>query len=173
LQPGALMTTGRPLDLAIDADDLFFALTDGTQTWLTRSGSFRLNADSVLVGERGLRVVGTDGDVRLPSSDVTVDADGRIAQQGMTVATLQLFRPNDRTSLAAAPGSLLTASAGVQPAEAGASRVRSGTLEGSNTDAASEMVGLMTLARQFESLVRVVQGYDGVLSRAIEKLAEV
>jgi flagellar basal body rod protein FlgG len=173
LQPGSLMTTGRPLDLAIEADDLFFALTDGTQTWLTRAGSFRLNSDGVLVGERGLHVVGTEGDIRLPSGDASVEADGRITQDELTVGAIQLFRPNDRASLVAAPGSLLTASTGLQPAEAGASRVRSGTLEASNTDAASEMIGLMTLARQFESLVRAVQGYDGVLGRAIEKLAEV
>ena len=57
--------------------------------------------------------------------------------------------------------------------EAGASRVRSGELEGSNTDSTTEMIGLMMIARQFESLTHVVQGYDGVLGRAIEKLAGV
>src|SRR3954468_10556066 len=58
LQPGAMMATSRPLDLAIETDGAFFALTDGTQTWLTRAGSFRLNEAGVLVGENGLRVVG-------------------------------------------------------------------------------------------------------------------
>ena len=171
LQPGSLLMTTRPLDLSIEADDLFFALTDGTQTWLTRSGAFRLNADGVLVGEHDLHVVGTDGDVRLPAGDVTIEADGRITQQSATVATLQLFRPSDPKSLTAGPGSLLTAETGFEPAEAGASRVRSGTLEASNTDTATEMMGLMMLARQYESLARVTQSYDGTLGRAIEKLA--
>lgn len=173
LKPGAMMATGRPLDVAIDAEDLFFALTDGTQTWLTRGGSFRVNDDGLLVGERGLRVVGTQGDVRLPSIDVTVQADGRITQEGATVATLQLFRPSDRTSLMPAQGALLATAAGVQPAEAGVGRVRGGTLEASNTDATREMLGLMALSRQFESLTHVVQGYDQVLGRAIQKLGEI
>lgn len=170
LQPGALISTGRALDVAIEAGDLFFALTDGTQTWLTRAGAFHLNDDGVLVGERGLRLVGTQGDVRLPGSDVTIEADGRISHQGVTVASLQLFQPMDRASLAGAEGSLLVAPGGLRPAETSAVRVRGGALEASNTDSAREMLELMSLQRQFESLSRIVQGYDGALGRVIEKL---
>ncbi len=173
LHPGSLMLTGRSLDLAVESDDLFFALTDGTQTWLTRAGAFRLNDDGVLVGERGLRVVGPDGDVRLPGVDVAVEADGRITQQGTAVGAVQLFRPVDRASVMAAEGTLLMAGSGIEPVEAESGRVRSGALESSNTQVSDEMVGLMTLARQFEALGRVVQGYDSVFQRAIEKLAEI
>lgn len=173
LKPGAMMLTSRPLDVAIDADDLFFALTDGAQTWLTRAGSFHVNEDGVLVGEHGLRVIGTQGEVHLSGDDVNVEADGRITQQGMTVAALQLFRPNERASLIAASGSLIWAPNGIQPVEPGIGRVRSGTLEASNTDASSEMLDLMTLSRQFESLTRVLQNYDELLGGAIQKLGEV
>jgi flagellar basal-body rod protein FlgF len=173
LRPGSLVSTGRPLDVALESADLFFALTDGEQTWLTRGGSFRLNQDGVLVGEGGLRVVGTDGDLHIPGGEVTVEADGRITQLGVTVATLQLFKANDPASLVAAQGSLLTAATGEEPEDVGGGRVRAGALEGSNTDVASEMIALMAVSRQFESLTRVVQGYDALLGRAIEKLAEV
>lgn len=173
LRPGSLISTGRPLDVALESDDLFFALTDGEQTWLTRAGAFRVNQDGVLVGEAGLRVVGTDGDVHVPSGDVTVEADGRITQLGVTVGTLQLFKANDRASVVAAQGSLLTTAAGEEPEDAGLGRVRAGALEGSNTDVSNEMITLMAISRQFESLTRVVQGYDAVLGHAIAKLAEV
>jgi len=173
LRPGGLILTGRSLDMAVESDDLFFALTDGAQTWLTRAGAFRLNDDGVLVGEGGLRVVGPDGDVRLPGVDVAVEADGRITQQGIVVGAVQMFRPVDRASVRAAAGSLLMAPSGIEPVDAASGRVRSGALEGSNTQMSAEMVGLMSVARQFEALSRVVQGYDGVLQRAIEKLAEI
>jgi len=173
LHPGSTVATGRALDLSIDADDLFFALTDDTQTWLTRAGAFHLNEDSVLVGERGLRVVGVQGDVHLPGSDVEVAADGSITHQGDIVAALQLFRPTDQTSLRAAKGSLLETPGGLQPAETGTQRVRSGTLEASNTDAAREMLSLIALSRQFEGLSHVVQGYNEMLGHAIEKLGEI
>jgi flagellar basal body rod protein FlgG len=173
LRPGAMMATGRALDLAIDGDELFFALTDGTQTWLTRAGSFRLDEEGVLLGERGLRVVGVHGDVRLPGSDVEVAADGRITRDGVIVAALQLFRPIDRMSLQPAHGSLLASPAGVQPAETGAGRIQSGMLEASNTDSAREMLSLMSISRQFEALSQVVRGYDESLGQTIRKLGEI
>jgi flagellar basal-body rod protein FlgF len=172
LHPGSMMATERPLDVAIDSDDLFFALTDGTQTWLTRAGAFRVGADGVLMGERDLHVVGMQGDVRLPGSDVTVEADGRITFQGATVAELQLFKPTQPASLLAAQGTLLSSPSGIDPARRSEVRVRGGALEASNTDAASEMLDLMTLSRQFESLSRVLQNYDAALGRVIEKLGE-
>lgn len=172
LRPGATMATGRALDLAIEGDDLFFALTDGVQTWLTRGGSFHVNEAGALVGEGGLRVLGQSGEMHLPGSDVEIAPDGRITQQGVIVGTLQLFRPNDLSSLQAGQGALLIAPQGVQPAEAGAGRVRSGALEASNTDSAREMLGLVALSRQFEALSHVLQGYDQLLGRAIEKLGE-
>jgi flagellar basal body rod protein FlgG len=173
LQSGAMIETGRALDLAIESDELFFALTDGTQTWLTRAGSFHIDEGGVLLGERELRVVGAQGEVRLPGSEVEVGADGRITHQGAIVATLQLFQPNDRGSLLAAQGSLLEAPAGMHPAEPGIGRVRSGMLEASNTDAAREMLSLMALSRQFETLSQIVQSYDELLGRAIQKFGEV
>jgi len=173
LRPGAMTATGRALDMAIDGDAVFFGLTDGTHTWLTRAGSFRLDETGVLVGERGLRVIGMQGDVRLPGTDVEVSADGHITRQGASIAALQFFQPNDRASLQAAQGSLLVAPGGVRTAEAGQARLRSGALEASNTDATREMLDLMSLSRQFESLGRIVQGYDDVLGRAIQKLGEI
>jgi flagellar basal body rod protein FlgG len=171
LRRGATLSTGRALDVSIDPDDLFFALTDGTHTWLTRGGAFRIDDGGVLVGERGLRVVGTQGgDVHLPSSDVQVEADGKITHQGETVAALQLFRPAAGSSLFAASGALLEAPAGVEPAEQSAVRMRGGMLEASNTDNTREMLGLIELSRQFEGLSRVLQSYDEMLGRAIEKI---
>src|SRR5262249_35068725 len=133
---------------------------------------FHLSADGVLVGERDLRLVGAQGDVHLPASDVTVEADGRITRQGLTVATLQLFQPTEGTSPLAADGSLLAVPGGVQPVEASKVRVRGAALEASNTDPTREMLGLMSLTRQFESLSRIVQSYDDVLGRVIQKLGE-
>ncbi len=173
LRPGAMTQTHRALDVAIEGDDLFFALTDGTQTWLTRAGTFHVGETGFLEGERGLHVVGSEGDIHLPSVEVQIGGDGRITSQGAVVATLPLFRPNDRSTLQAASGSLLTAPDGIQPAESGVGRVRSGMLEASNTDSAREMLGVVEISRQFESLSHVIQGYDELLGRVIEKLGEV
>lgn len=173
LRPGQFIATGRALDVTIEADDLFFAVSDGTQTWLTRAGAFEIGADGLLVGERGLRVQGTAGDIRLEGSDVEIRPDGQIVRDGVVVAALQLFRPHERAGLLHAGGALIAAPAGMQSAATGGVRLRSGGLESSNAGAATEMVDLLTLTRQFESLVRVTQGYDELLGRTIQKLGEV
>jgi flagellar basal body rod protein FlgG len=172
LRPGELVATGRPLDVAIDDNELFFALSDGEKTWLTRAGAFQVNSEGLLVGERGLRVQGVGGDIALDNADVEIRPDGQIVRDGIAVAALQLFKPNDRTALEQAGGALIFAPQGVQPAEPGTMRIRANTLESSNADASTEMVDLLALTRQFESLVRVTQGYDELLGRAIQQLGE-
>jgi flagellar basal-body rod protein FlgF len=171
LEPAALMQTGRSLDVAVDAQDQFFALTDGTQTWLTRSGAFRLGNDGILVGEGGLRVVGTQGDIHLKDSEVAIGADGRIVSKGAVVGFLQLFRANDPKSISAAQGSLLAAASGIAPAAD--PHVRGGMLEASNSDSTHEMLETIVISRQFEAMSRVVQGYDDALGQAIQKLGEI
>lgn len=173
LRPGAPMGTGRALDLAIEDEELFFALTDGERTWLTRSASFRLDAEGVLVGERGMRVVGRDGEIRLDGEDVEIRRDGQIVRDGVILGALQLFRPNDRASLRAAGGALLSAGSGEHAVETGTGRLRSGFLEGSNAEPARDLVELVALSRQFESLARITQGYDELLGRAIQQLGAV
>ena len=160
--------------MAIEGDGLFFALTDGTRTWLTRAGALRLDAAGLLVGEGGLRVVGRDGDVRLEDEDVEVLRDGQVMRKGVAVAALQLFRPADPAELRSAGGTLLEVGPSAPlPAEPGAGRLRSGALEASNADPARDLVELVALSRQFEALARIAQGYDELLGRAIRQLGEV
>lgn len=174
LRAGAIALSGRPLDLAIEGDGAYFALSDGTTTWLTRAGSFQVDNDGYLVGERGLKVQGTAGDLRVDGPDVEVTADGRLLRAGVAIGALQLFSPADAGALTAAGGTLLSAPAsGIVPAATGVARIRQGALEGSNAGGAVDMVELLTLTRQYESLVRVTQGYDDLLGRTIQKLGEV
>jgi flagellar basal-body rod protein FlgF len=149
LQRGAEIATGRPLDVAIEAVD----------------------ASGRLIGEGGLRVMGVDGEINLPAANVTVETDGRLTLDGTTLATLQMQKPSAGSRLVAAQGTLLMAQGGTQPAVGAA--LRSGALEGSNTDSAHEMIDLMGVARQFEALSRLLQGYDEVLGKAIERLGAV
>mgnify|MGYP005636130647 CR=1 FL=1 len=58
---GNMSPTGRPLDLAIQGDG-FFMLSDGTQNYFSRVGSFNLDKNNDLVDSgTGLKVQGTSG----------------------------------------------------------------------------------------------------------------
>lgn len=172
LRGGQFISTGRALDVAIDDSEGFFGLSDGHRTWLTRAGSFRIGADGLLLGEGGLRVQGTTGDVVLESADVEIKADGQIVRDAVVLATLRLFKPVAGSALEPGSGSLLGVGAGIEPME-GSVRLRSGYVESSNAAANTEVLGLVAVARQYESLVRVTQGYDDVLGRAIQRLGEI
>jgi flagellar hook protein FlgE len=67
---GTLADTGRTLDVALQGRG-FFTLSNGTQTFYTRVGSFGIDADRTLVDLRtGLRVLNsTGGDITVPVSD--------------------------------------------------------------------------------------------------------
>ena len=55
---GALITTGRSSDLAIQGDG-FFVVTNGTEIFYTRSGNFGVDSEGNLVTSEGYRVLGT------------------------------------------------------------------------------------------------------------------
>lgn len=172
LREGQLQATGRALDVAIDGAEGFFGLSDGQRVWLTRAGSFRLGADGLLVGEGGLRVQGSSGDIVLEPGEVEIRADGRLVRDGVTLGTLKLFRPAAGAALEPGQGSLLAAAGGIEALDTPV-RLRSGFVESSNAAANNEVLGLVALTRQIESLVRVTQGYDDVLGRAIQRLGEI
>ncbi|MCP4271583.1 MAG: flagellar hook-basal body complex protein, partial [Gammaproteobacteria bacterium] len=67
---GNMTPTGRPFDLSIDGDG-FFMLSDGSQNFFTRVGSFNLDKNNDLVDSgTGLKVLGTSGvAINVPVND--------------------------------------------------------------------------------------------------------
>jgi len=67
---GTLQDTGRSMDVALQGRG-FFTMTNGTQTFYSRVGSFGIDADRSLVDLRtGLRVVNSSGGtIQVPTSD--------------------------------------------------------------------------------------------------------
>jgi flagellar hook protein FlgE len=81
-QQGALSTTGRVFDMAIEGRG-FFALTDGQRSLFTRVGTFGLDSAGTLVDQRsGLKVQGLGG------APVTVDANSQLAPNGTGQVTI-------------------------------------------------------------------------------------
>lgn len=60
---GALQTTGRTTDLALEGEG-FFVVKSGTQDLMTRAGNFVFNKDGFLVDQGGRFVQGYNADVR-------------------------------------------------------------------------------------------------------------
>jgi flagellar basal-body rod protein FlgF len=171
---GSLQQTGRPLDIAVEGKG-FVQLSNGTQTWLTRTAALRVNEQGELVGPKGLRVVGSQGDIRPGSADnLTISANGEVSRGEQALGRIRLVSHSDEAQLMSGDGVLFEVDvANLQDAPANQGLLRVGFLEGSNTSNLQEMLGVMESVRHFESLIRLAQGYDEVLGKAIQKLGEV
>jgi flagellar basal-body rod protein FlgF len=168
---GALRSTGRSMDVAIEGESFFEVLTPQGPAF-TRQGSFHLDVQGRLVNGQGLPVSGQSGEISLLNKDFSVLGNGEIHQDGRLVGKLKLVRFDRTADLAPLGQGMYKAAAGDAGEIVDAPRLRIGFQEASNVNTADEMVRLTGTVRSFEALHKVVQGYDESLEKAIRKLGE-
>jgi len=162
---GPLMQTGRDLDIAIDGDAWLAVLDEGGQEVYTRSASLMVDANGQLLTDKGQQVVGNGGPIAVPPYEsILIGVDGSITVRGMgqgpevlvTLDRLKLVTPEEGTLIKNANGDITLREGEVANVDAGA-RVVSGFLEGSNVDTIKAMVEMLSLSRQYEAQVKVMQ----------------
>jgi len=156
LTGGAISTTGRPLDLAIDGDG-FFAVETANGTRYTRNGQFTRDAAGQLTTAEGGVVMGAEGPIVLGNDGgkINVDADGSVwvgATQAGRLAVVTFEDP----SLLQREGSTLLRADGQTAQAVAAPVVRSGSLEQSNVTVADRIAELTTVSRSFEALQKSI-----------------
>lgn len=162
--PGPLAQTGRPLDVAVQGQGWFaLAMPDGTEAY-TRNGSLEINVNGVLQTRNGTPVQGDGGPISIPpDNEITVGKDGMIslkpssgAQNTVTqVGILKLVNPPEADLVRGADGLFRLrdgSAAQVDPAV----QVASGFLEGSNVNVVDQLVAMISLARQFETQLKLL-----------------
>lgn len=171
LEGGAVMVTGRALDVAVNGRAvLAVSASDGTLAY-TRRGDLRVNAQGALETGVGNLVRGEGGNtINVPPGFViTINPDGNVTARdpaaptnavSQTVGRLML-RSADSTELARRSDGLFEVAgspAGTAlpggPAPAG---VTPGALEGSNVNAIQAMIRLMDHSRSFEQQIKIVK----------------
>jgi len=168
-QAGALLPTENPLDLALDGDG-YFGVTTPNGPRYTRAGNFQLDPGRNLVTADGFAVRGQGGaPINVPpdAKVVAVAADGTVSADGNEIGKLELvrFAPNQ---IKREGGSLVSATGA--PIGGELPKVRSGMLEASNVNVVRGVVDLVKVSRTYESLMRMIQGYHDVESRAAREL---
>ncbi len=166
-QQGPLMQTGRPLDVAVQGAGWIAVETPNGEAY-TRTGAFQLTADGQLQTPSGNAILGDGGPISLPPDNrVTIATDGTVSvvplfgtpNNSNPVGRLKLVNPPEN-ELVRGPDGLFRLKSG-QPADADPNvRVVPETLEGSNVNSVDAMVSMISLARQFEMQVKMLQTAD-------------
>jgi flagellar basal-body rod protein FlgF len=166
---GAVTQTGNQLDFSLQGDGLFGVQTANGPRY-TRAGNFQVDKDNHLVTADGLKVRGENGSpITLPPGmqQLTVDPSGALAADGVAVGKLEIarFAPANLKR----EGETLFAATG-KPLTTDLPKVQNGQLEGSNFNIIRGVVDLVKVSRTYESLMRVIQSYHDVESRAARDL---
>lgn len=173
ISQGELLTTGNPLDVAIQGQGYFsIQLPDGTIAY-TRAGSFQANADGDLVTPEGYIV---QPGITLPTDavSITVNASGEIistaSDETQTVlGQLELSTFLNPAGLSPLGGNLFleneasgAPTTGV-PGDTGFGTILGGALETSNVDIVSQITNLITAQRAYEMNGKVIKAGDEML----------
>ena len=172
---GTLKATSQTWDIALASEGYFEVATPQGPAY-TRRGQFQLDAQGRLVTVQGWPVMGLDGEIRPGTGTPTVQANGQIRnadkQGDKAVGQLRIVQFDE-------PAALRHLDAGYFASEAPGTLVpeaklalKQGFLENANVSHSHEMVDLMRTMRHFESMTRVLQGYDDMIGSAIKKLGD-
>jgi flagellar basal-body rod protein FlgF len=176
---GAIQHTGRELDVAVQGEGwLAVQAPDGSEAY-TRDGSLKMDENGLLLTRDGLTVLGDGGPLSFPPGrSLAVARDGTIAllpdgsaATGLTtIGRLKLVKPPEGDLVRGDDGLFRLKSGDPAPADPNVSLL-SGALESSNVNVVDEMVNMITLARQFDMQVKLLENAETNDSKASQMLA--
>ncbi len=180
LESGALMQTGRDLDIAVDGEGWIAVIgPDGNEVY-TRNGGLQINAANQLVTGSGLPVMGNGGIpvVLPPAEKIDIATDGTItirplgenATEIALVDQIKLVQPEEGALYKGQDGFMHTNNDVPLPPALNV-QVRSGYLEASNVNAVEDLTSMISLSRQFEMQVKMMKTAEENSSKAAEVLS--
>ena len=177
---GPVTVTGRPLDVAVQgAGWIAVQGADGREAY-TRSGNLRTDANGVLQTSGGLNVLGEGGPIALPpDNNIAIGADGTVSSiprvgagainNANVVGRIKLVNPPESEMVRSDDGLFRTQNG--LPALADENvKLTPEALEGSNANPVDAMVRMISLARQFEMQIKMLQTADANARTATQLL---
>ena len=160
-QSGALLSTGRDLDIAVNGPGWIAVQgPDGKEAY-TRAGDLQVDPTGQLTTATGRPVLGDGGPINIPpytsiffarDGSISVVAQGQAPDTASTVGRIKLVNPAVADLQRSDDGLFRMKDGSDAPSDA-AVQIGSGVLESSNVNTAAAMVNMIELARQFEMQV--------------------
>ena len=163
---GALKSTGRDLDIAIEGKGWIVVQDAEGKEAFTRKGNLKITENGTLETANGLMVMGDGGPITLPvplekveigrDGTITVKPQGAPANALEDIDRIKLVNPNNPDIHKGKDG-LYSRKDGKDEDAAGEVTLVSGMLESSNVNAVGEMTSLISIQRQFEMQIKMMQ----------------
>jgi flagellar basal-body rod protein FlgF len=164
MQAGAVMSTGRDLDVAVDGDALLTVQAEDGDEAYTRRGDLQLTESGLLTTGDGHPVLGSQGPITLPPADsVTIDPEGRIfvvprggdANQPQEVDRLRLATPTSTVIAKGMDGLFRVKDGGSLPTDPDA-RIINRSLEGSNVNSTQALIDMIEASRSWDTQLKMI-----------------
>ncbi len=162
---GALLATGRDLDIGIQGEGWIAVQgADGREAY-TRAGDLRVDPSGLLMNGAGRVVLGDGGPISVPpNSSLMIAGDGTVSivpigqgpETTAMVGRIKLVNPPAETLVRGEDGLFRTVD-GTDAIPDANVRVASGVLESSNVNVANAMVKMIELSRQFDLQVKAMR----------------
>ena len=156
--PGALQSTGRDLDVAVQGPGWIAVQSDNGGEAYTRNGSLQVSPNGMLQTRNGLNVLGDGGPISIPpDSNISIAKDGTVSvistvpppKAVNAVGRIKLVNPDEKLLARGGDGLFRLANGASAEADPNVA-LAAGALEGSNVSAVEEMISMISLARQFD-----------------------
>ena len=164
MDPGALIQTGRSLDIAVNGEAMLtMQAEDGSEAY-TRRGDLSVSPTGVLVGGDGLPVIGQSGAISVPlGAEISIAPDGSVLVRDkaspdtppQTIDKVKLVSSRGTRIEKALDGLFRVFGGGVLPAD-DAARIQPGALEQSNVKSAQVLVEMVEAQRLFEMRTKLI-----------------
>jgi flagellar basal-body rod protein FlgF len=165
---GAVTSTGRDLDVALNGSGwLAVQGPDGREAY-TRAGDLRIDVSGQLMNGAGRIVLGDGGPISVPPHEsLQIGGDGTVSivPQGQSAATmvnigrLKLVNPDPNSVERGTDGLFRLKDGSDAPADASV-RLTAGAIESSNVNTADSMVTMIELSRRFDLQVKAMRAAD-------------
>lgn len=162
--PGAIVSTGRALDIAIGGDGLLAVQAQNGDEAYTRRGDLTVAPTGLLVTGDGHPVLGDGGPIIVdPASEITIDQSGGIWSKPsgqpdaplVQIDQLKLVSPAGSNVEKGLDGLIREVNGGALPGDPEGA-VMSGALEGSNVSVSQALVDMIEASRSWETQLNMI-----------------
>ncbi len=176
---GAVISTGRNLDVAIRGDGFFVTQDESGKELLTRRGDFKVSVNGELLNALDQPVIGDNGPIAIPpfekidiaqNGTITIVPIGAEANSIAIIDRVKMVKP-DPATLEKNENGLFIAPPNQNYAADASVTLESGVLESSNVSVVEELTNMISLSRQFEVQVKLMSSVEE-RGRALDRLLQ-